>query len=172
MTSQNDWPSSAWLASRGLLWTVLLPGVVAGYVPWKYLGLNRVQSNAWSASGALGVAFIVTGVVLLTVCIVEFARTGRGTLSPLDPPRQLVARGIYRYVRNPMYVSVSAIVLGEWLLVRSAAMGVYWLTWLVCANLFVIAYEEPALHRRFGASYDEYRRQVGRWIPKRGAPRP
>ena len=78
-------------------------------------------------------------------------------------------RGLYRYVRNPMYLSVTTIVLGETLLTSSAALGVYWVMWFVLANLFVIGYEEPTLRRRFGVSYDEYTQQVGRWIPRFGS---
>jgi len=110
------------------------------------------------------------GAALLAACIVEFARSGRGTLSPVDPPRHLVVRGLYKYVRNPMYLSVTTIILGEALLTSSSALAVYWLVWFSCANLFVIGYEEPTLRRRFGASYDQYTRRVGRWIPTLRSP--
>jgi protein-S-isoprenylcysteine O-methyltransferase Ste14 len=105
------------------------------------------------------------GALLLAASVLEFARRGRGTLSPVDPPRHLVVRGLYRYVRNPMYLSVTAIVLGEVLLSRSLALAIYWAIWFLAVNLFVLGYEEPTLRRQFGASYDEYCRQVGRWIP-------
>jgi protein-S-isoprenylcysteine O-methyltransferase Ste14 len=120
----------------------------------------------------LGILCIVLGAVLLGVCIVEFAQSGRGTLSPVDPPRRLVVRGLYRYVRNPMYLSVTTIVLGEGLLTRSWALSVYWAIWFLGANLFVMGYEEPALRRRFGASYDAYTKQVGRWFPNLRSRRP
>lgn len=107
----------------------------------------------------------VVGIVLLATCIFEFARSGQGTLSPVDPPRHLVVRGLYRYVRNPMYLSVTTIVLGEVLLLGSRGLLAYWAIWFLAANLFVIGYEEPTLRRRFGASYDDYARHVGRWIP-------
>jgi len=87
-------------------------------------------------------------------------------LSPLDPPRELVVRGLYRYVRNPMYLSVTTIVLGEAMLTRSSALAVYWALWFGSANLFVIGYEEPTLRQLFGQSYEDYTRRVGRWIPK------
>jgi len=158
--------SSVWLALRSLLWTILLPGVFAGYVPWRWFGLGRTQFDLTSPTQLLGLSCIGFGGVLLAACIFEFARSGRGTLSPVDPPRHLVVRGLYRYVRNPMYVSVTAIILGEALLTRSVALALYWAVWFVGANLFVIGFEEPSLLRRFGSSYDEYARQVGRWIPK------
>jgi protein-S-isoprenylcysteine O-methyltransferase Ste14 len=76
-----------------------------------------------------------------------------------------VVRGLYRYVRNPMYLSVTTIVLGEAMLTRSSALAVYWVVWFACANLFVIGYEEPTLRQMFGRSYEDYTRRVGRWIP-------
>ena len=160
----SSW-SSAWLALRSLLWTILLPGFFAGYVPWRFFGLGRLRFDLLSPASLLGLSCIGLGAVLLAACIFEFARSGRGTLSPLDPPRHLVVRGLYRYVRNPMYVSVTAIILGEALLIRSVALALYWAVWFVGANLFVIGFEEPSLRRRFGSSYDEYARKVGRWIP-------
>ena len=153
------------LVLRSLLWTILLPGFFAGYVPWRYFGPSRARFDALNASQALGFFLIALGVALLGACIFEFARSGRGTLSPLDPPRHLVVRGLYRYVRNPMYLSVTIIVLGEALVTGSSALAVYWAIWFLCANLFVIGYEEPALRREFGPSYDEYCRKVGRWMP-------
>ena len=108
----------------------------------------------------------VLGVTLLGACIWEFARRGRGTLAPIDPPKHLVVQGLYRYVRNPMYVSVTTILLGELLIVRSGALLWYCAAWLVAVNLFVIGYEEPALRRQFGDSYQHYTRTVRRWIPR------
>jgi protein-S-isoprenylcysteine O-methyltransferase Ste14 len=157
--------SSVWLFCRSLLWTILLPGLFAGWVPWQFFGLADVRLDSLGAIGLVGIAGIAAGVLLLAACIVEFARSGRGTLSPADPPRHLVVVGLYRYVRNPMYLSVTLIVLGEVLLTGSASLAVYWVVWFAIVNLFVIAYEEPTLRRQFGASYEEYSRRVGRWIP-------
>jgi protein-S-isoprenylcysteine O-methyltransferase Ste14 len=154
------------LTLRSLLWTILLPGFFAAYVPWRYFGLHRVDLDARNPAHLLGLMSAGLGAALLAACIVEFARSGRGTLSPVDPPRHLVVRGLYRYVRNPMYLSVTMIVLGEVLLTGSRALAIYWVIWFLCANLFVIGYEEPTLRREFGAAYDEYTRRVGRWIPR------
>jgi protein-S-isoprenylcysteine O-methyltransferase Ste14 len=74
--------------------------------------------------------------------------------------------GLYRYVRNPMYLSVTTIVFGEMLLTRSVGLLIYWLIWFVLVNLFVVGFEEPTLRRQFGDSYDRYTRAVGRWIPR------
>jgi protein-S-isoprenylcysteine O-methyltransferase Ste14 len=158
--------SSLWLAGRSLLWALLLPGLFAGYVPWRYFGLAQVHLDFGEPRQLLGLLGMGTGGGLLAVCIWEFARSGRGTLSPVDPPRALVVRGLYRYVRNPMYLSVTAIVLGEVLLTGSLALLLYWAVWFLAANLFVLGYEEPALRRRFGPSYEEYVQRVGRWLPR------
>lgn len=158
--------SSAWLALRSTFWAIALPGIVAGYVPWRVFGLREARGDLLEAGQLTGILVAGLGAVLLVACIVEFARRGRGTLSPVDPPRRLVVRGLYRYVRNPMYVSVSAILLGEAMVAPSLGIWIYWLLWFTGVNLFVMAYEEPTLRRTFGAEYDAYCRQVGRWIPR------
>jgi protein-S-isoprenylcysteine O-methyltransferase Ste14 len=153
------------LTLRSLMWTVLLPGVVAGYLPWAFFGVGDVVLDSSTPHHLLGVIVVAAGVALLGACIFEFARTGRGTLSPVDPPKHLVVRGLYRYVRNPMYLSVTAILLGEVVLTRSVALAVYWLVWFLLVNAFVVGYEEPTLRAQFGESYEVYSRRVGRWIP-------
>jgi protein-S-isoprenylcysteine O-methyltransferase Ste14 len=154
------------LGLRSLLWTVLLPGLFAGYLPWRYLGLGQVRLDLHDPAHRIGILVISTGVALLGSCIWEFARSGRGTLSPADPPRELVVRGLYRYVRNPMYLSVTVIVFGELLLTRSWPLFWYWVIWFIGINLFVIGYEEPNLRRRFGGGYERYTAEVGRWVPR------
>lgn len=155
-----------WLAARSLLWLLLLPGFFAGWLPWRYFGLRDVVLDFGSARQVLALAGMALGAALLVACVVEFARSGRGTLSPVDPPKMLVVRGLYRYVRNPMYLSVTVLVLSEALLAGSRALLLYWVAWFVCVNLFVMGYEERALDRQFGASYREYRWSVRRWIPR------
>jgi len=155
------------LGVRSALWAALLPGLFAGYVPWRFFGLAQVRLDLGNPAHILGVLGIVAGAALLVTCIWEFASRGRGTLSPVDPPRVLVVRGLYRYVRNPMYLSVTLIVFGELLLLtRSRGLFVYWAVWFVAVNLFVIGYEEPALRKQFGADYERYKHEVGRWIPR------
>ena len=114
----------------------------------------------------VGLVGIMIGTGFLAVCIVEFARSGRGTLSPADPPRTLVVRGPYRYVRNPMYLSVTVIVLGEVGLTASRGLFSYWVIWFAAVNLFVMGYEEPTLRHQFGATYERYAAGVGRWLPR------
>ena len=153
------------LALRSLLWTALLPGFFAGFVPWCYFGLNTVSLDWRSPRVWAGLTLILLGVLLLGRCIWEFARRGRGTLSPVDPPRALVVQGLYRHVRNPMYLSVTLIVFGEVLVGARPSLLVFWLVWFVFVNLFVVFYEEPVLRQQFGKSYDEYIRAVPRWLP-------
>jgi protein-S-isoprenylcysteine O-methyltransferase Ste14 len=158
--------ASKWsLAVRSLVWTVLLPGMVAGYVPWRFFELSQAGLDVTNPVELLALLLIATGVVLLGTCIWEFAASGGGTLAPVDPPRQLVVRGLYRYVRNPMYLSVTTILIGEALLLRSRQFLVYLLFWFAAVNLFVLGYEEPTLRRQFGASYDGYVASVNRWLP-------
>src|SRR5574341_1034519 len=157
------------LALRSLLWTALLPGLFAGYVPWRFFGLNHVRLDALTSPQLAGALCIGVGTAVLAACIWEFARSGRGTLAPVDPPRELVFRDLYRYVRNPMYLGVTTIVLGEALVVASWGLFFYWAAWFLMVNLFVIGYEEPTLRRRFGAGYEAYTRRVGRWLPRFGS---
>jgi protein-S-isoprenylcysteine O-methyltransferase Ste14 len=116
----------------------------------------------------VGVPLIVLGSWLLVDSVfVRFAHEGRGTLAPIDPPRFVVRGGAYRVVRNPMYIANVAIILGSgaafaaWGLVAWAAVA------LAAFHMFVVIYEEPALRQRFGESYEEYCREVGRWVPRR-----
>jgi len=153
------------LALRAIFFALLLPGSVTLLLP--YFILSRHPVPHWNAVGLAGVAAILVGATILIWCIADFARVGRGTLAPVDPPKELVARGLYRYVRNPMYVGVAVVLLGESALFRSTSLLVYAGIWFVIVNLFVMLYEEPTLRARFGESYEQYRRSVGRWIPRR-----
>jgi protein-S-isoprenylcysteine O-methyltransferase Ste14 len=156
---------TVWLALRSLLWTLLLPGVMAGFIPWRYLGVSRAHIDWQNPRQLAALVPIAAGVALLATCIWEFARSGRGTLSPVDPPKRLVVRGLYRYVLNPMYLAESIIVLVEALLIATLDLLLYWGFFFGIVNLFVIGYEEPTLRAQFGAEYDEYTRRVGRWLP-------
>jgi protein-S-isoprenylcysteine O-methyltransferase Ste14 len=164
--SGRSWISSVGLAARSLLWALLLPGLFAGYIPWRYFGLRSVELALHQPHHWIALLSIAVGTVFLAWCIIEFARSGRGTLSPVDPPLSLVVRGPYRYVRNPMYLSVTLIVLGEALLTRSRGLFIFWALWFAGVNLFVLGYEEPSLRSQFGAAYERYTEAVGRWLPR------
>ena len=114
----------------------------------------------------IGVILASTGAALALTCAALFAIRGKGTPAPFDPPRTLVAFGPYRAVRNPMYIGGWLLIAGFALIGRSSSVLAIAFAFLVLAHLFVILYEEPTLTAKFGASYDEYRKTVPRWIPK------
>jgi protein-S-isoprenylcysteine O-methyltransferase Ste14 len=147
---------------KTLIFTILVPGMVAVAVPYWLLGSGARPDSSW---WPVGVLLIAPGVALYLSCAWAFVTAGQGTPAPIDPPRRLVATGLYRMVRNPMYVGVVLILLGESIVFASLTLlGYAVLVWL-CCHLFVVLYEEPALRRNFGASYKEYCKSVPRWIP-------
>ncbi len=155
------------LVLRSVFFALLLPGSVTLLIPFYILSARGPRVSHWGPLQLLGLAAIALGGAILIRCIVEFARSGRGTLAPVDPPKTLVVQGLYRYVRNPMYVGVTSVLLGETALFLSSALLYYTAVWFVIVNVFVIFYEERTLRARFGESYEQYRRAVGRWIPRR-----
>jgi len=106
------------------------------------------------------------GTLLAVSCIVTFALIGKGTPAPFDPPRRLVVRGPYRFVRNPMYLGAALAMAGAALYYQSLALLAYVVVFLVATHLFVAAYEEPTLRRAFGDDYSAYCGRVGRWFPR------
>lgn len=151
-----------WL--RAVLFIIVVPGAVAGWLPWYVAG---APPDVWGAShGAwrLGALLIVAGWAVLLWCAREFAMRGRGTPGPWDAPRELVITGLYRHTRNPMYVAVLAAILGQAIWFHSKQVCWYALIVAVVFQLWVVSYEEPALERAFGARYTEYRRRVRRWF--------
>ncbi len=155
------------LILRSILFTFLLPGTVTVVIPYFIVSGGRVDHPGSRALWCfLGLLPIAMGAGILFWCIWDFAVAGRGTLAPVDPPKQLVVRGLYRYVRNPMYVGVMSILLGESLFFGSLSLLCYTLVFFTIAHLFVVLYEEPALLRQFGESYEAYRHRVHRWLPR------
>jgi len=159
--------STAGLAVRALGFAVFAPGSVTVLGPYLILQAETGTSLPMGPGRFAGIAPIVLGGSILAWCIADLVRSGRGTPAPWDAPKTLVTRGLYRMVRNPMYVGVLCTLVGEALLFRSAWLLAYAvLVWLVL-NLFVTVYEEPELTRRFGESYAAYRSAVHRWMPRR-----
>lgn len=113
----------------------------------------------------VGLVLLILGGALALACVVVFSTAGRGTPAPFDPPRDFVAVGPYRLVRNPMYVGGFAVLLGAGLLLSSPAIVGLALVFWVFFHLFVVLYEEPTLERTFGESYRHYRQTVRRWWP-------
>ncbi|HSP33803.1 MAG TPA: isoprenylcysteine carboxylmethyltransferase family protein, partial [Thermoanaerobaculia bacterium] len=116
-----------------------------------------------SAASILASVVVVAGIAILLLCVWDFFAVGRGTLAPVDPPRRLVVRGLYRYTRNPMYNGVLLALIGEAWLFRSAPILIYVAAVFAAVHLFVVLYEEPVLTRRFGDEYRAYRAAVPRW---------
>ncbi len=141
------------------------PGITLLYLP---LWITRFRMPAHEAAGQklLAVTLILLGLVPLFEPIVRFIRIGRGTLVPTAPTEQLVVSGLYRYVRNPMYVGVLTVIAGEVLLFASRAMALYAVIVWLCMHLFICFYEEPALTRRYAEYYLAYKRSVPRWLPR------
>jgi protein-S-isoprenylcysteine O-methyltransferase Ste14 len=157
------------LALRSIFFTVLLPGTVVVWIPRMLLARDsgRAGPGPWRW---VGIPLIAAGAAVILTCIVDFARRGRGTLAPVDPPRKLVTAGLYRYVRNPMYVGVVTTLTGEALFFGSRSLAIYAAAaWLVF-HVWVLVYEEPHLESAFGEEYAHYRAAVPRWIPRTRAP--
>jgi len=150
-------------ALRSLLFLILAPGVVAGYIPLALLRQGPQIETGFFAYLAFPLWLI--GVIVLLWCFWDFLVKGRGTPAPIDPPKELVVTGLYNYVRNPMYVGVLIIIIGHFLWFKIVGMIVYASVVFLAFHLFVTLYEEPYLKKTFGASYEDYVRKVPRWIP-------
>lgn len=152
------------LLLRSIFFTVLMPGTVTVWIPLWLVSAQGAQSvGLWRYAG---LPLIVVGAALLLWCIGLFYTQGRGTLAPVDPPKHLVVQGLYCYVRNPMYVSVMLILIGETIFFASPYILLETGIFLTITHLFIKYYEEPALRRQFGEPYVEYTQTVGRWVPK------
>jgi protein-S-isoprenylcysteine O-methyltransferase Ste14 len=149
------------LALRSLVYTIIIPGTVTVLIPYLILsGRGERIAQPWGVLQVLG---------LVGMAVWEFMATGRGTLAPIDPPKELVVRGLYRYVRNPMYLGAFILLLGEAAFSQSFPMLLYAVAWFMIINLIVLLYEEPVLRRRFGDSFERYAAAVHRWVPRRPA---
>ena len=126
---------------------------------------HRILANMGAVRYA-GLIPFTLGACLSLWCVKDFVVRGRGTPAPFDPPTQLVLKGPYRYVRNPMYVGLFLVLVGEAMLYASFFVLLYALFLVAAAHIFVVFYEEPTLRRRFGESYKQYLRSVPRWLPR------
>ena len=144
-----------------ILFTVFVEGTVALYIP-----LLMVRDEAVAAWWPLGALVTLAGLGLYVWSAGLFSFVGRGTPAPIAAPNVFVARGPYRYVRNPMYIGVLTSILGIAIAYASAWVLAYAVLVAIAFHFFVLGYEEPTLEDRFGASYREYRRTVPRWVPR------
>jgi protein-S-isoprenylcysteine O-methyltransferase Ste14 len=152
---------------ESVFFLLLAPGTVAGVVPWWISGWRiRAPLLQFSPFRWLGVLLIVAGVPVLLDSFARFALTGLGTPAPVFPTRHLVVSGLYRYVRNPMYLAVAAVILGQGLLFGDLRVLEYGVLVWTAFHLFVLFYEEPVLRRSFGAEYESFCTHVSRWVPR------
>ena len=151
-------------AVGSMVFLVLIPGTMGGLIPWWITGWHAQPVPL--AAQMTGVALLAAGLAVLLEAFVRFAFEGRGTPAPIAPTEQLVVGGVYRHVRNPMYVAVTAVIMGQALLLGRGELGPYGLVfWAVTAS-FVRLYEEPTLGRRYGDQYGTYRANVPAWLPR------
>src|SRR2546426_3898551 len=154
------------VALKTLIFSILVPGTVAFVIPWLLVqqpwGLVFLFLSFW----LVGFLPLLLGVALYLWCAGAFTFIGKGTPAPIDAPKFLVKEGPYHWVRNPMYIAVLSIVIGQAILFRSFQLAGYALLVGVVVHLFVVFVEEPSLRSQFGESYETYLRTVPRWIPR------
>jgi protein-S-isoprenylcysteine O-methyltransferase Ste14 len=155
---------SVWI--RAALFIAIVPGAVAGWLPWYVAGAPAEPWRAGQGAWRIGGFLILAGWLVLLWCARDFALRGRGTPAPYDAPRELVIAGLYRYVRNPMYVGVLSAIVGQALWFRSTSIAWYAAAFALGFHIAVIGYEEPTLRRTFGDAYVDYCRRVPRWMPR------
>ena len=154
------------VALKTLMFTILVPGTLLGVVPWLLLRRSGGGALAIPSIWLIGLLPLLLGIGLYFWCAGEFTFIGKGTPAPIDAPKFLVREGPYRWVRNPMYLAVFSVVIGEAILFHSLLLVGYVLLAGVVVHLFVVFYEEPRLARQFGESYEAYLRTVPRWLPR------
>ena len=149
------------------LFFAVAPSTVAGLVPWWITRWEfRPPFFDLDATRAVGILLIVAGLPGLVDSFARFALQGLGTPAPIAPTQNLVVTGLYRYVRNPIYVALVAVILGQALLFGDWRLFLYGALVFVAFHIFVLAYEEPTLRESYGAEYETYRANVPRWLPR------
>jgi protein-S-isoprenylcysteine O-methyltransferase Ste14 len=155
------------VAARAVVYATAFTALLLVYLPGRVLVWAGVRPPAvMGAPPVMGMVLSAAGAAIALWCIGMFVRVGKGTPAPFDPPRRLVERGPYRFLRNPMYVGGVVLLGGAALFYWSWTLLTYTAVFLLVAHLFVVLYEEPTLERSFGEEYLEYRRRVGRWWPR------
>ena len=155
-------------AVGSLIFLLVAPGIVAGFVPWWLTGWQvRKPLPYWAPLRVVGAILFLVGVVVLLHAFARFVFEGLGTPAPVAPTERLVIGGLYRYVRNPMYLAVAATIVGQALVLGQPILLLYGAAFGAAVAAFVRWYEEPTLRRRFGDEYERYRRAVPAWWPRR-----
>lgn len=159
--------SMAFVLVRAVTYATLFIGLVLVFLPARMLAWSGIAApRVLGPAQAVGMALAALGGALALWCILAFAVIGRGTPAPFDPPRRLVVRGPYRFVRNPMYLGAATALLGAAIVYGSVALASYAGAFLLLMHAFVIGYEEPTLRATFGSDYDRYCAEVRRWRPR------
>jgi len=154
------------LLLKNLLFTLLVPGFFVVWLPFRVFERRARWPEDIDWAHLIGLGFMALGALVYFHCLWLLMRRGRGTPLPIDPPRHLVQRGLYRWVRNPLYLGVLTFIAGEAVFCRSLGLGIYWVCLACFFQVFVHLYEEPDLGFRFGAMYEDYKRAVPRWLPR------
>ena len=155
-------------AVGSLVFLVLAPGLVAGVVPWWLTGWRvREPLSYWAPLRVAGLILLGAGVIVLLQAFARFVTEGLGTPAPVAPTERLVVGGLYRYVRNPMYLAVASTIAGQALALGQPILFLYTAAFAAAVAAFVHWYEEPTLRRQFGQQYEAYRRAVPAWWPRR-----
>jgi protein-S-isoprenylcysteine O-methyltransferase Ste14 len=153
--------------ARAVTWAALFIGFVLIYLPGRLLSWTGIVRPATiEKPQVVGMVIGAVGAAVALWCIFTFATIGRGTPAPFDPPRRLVIRGPYRFVRNPMYIGAGLAIASAALFYESLPLLGYAGLFFLATHVFVVGYEEPTLRRTFGQEYEAYCRQVGRWWPR------
>ena len=154
-------------AFKTVIFLLVVPGIVLFYVPYQIVtSTSDVSSPHFRVLRYVAVIPLLVGVATLLWCAWDFTFKGQGTPAPIDPPEELVIQGLYRFVRNPMYVGALLILVGHFLWFQSLWLLLYAGCLFLAFHLFVVLYEEPTLRRQFGESYIRYCQSVSRWIPR------
>ncbi len=156
------------VVARAIIYASIFIGLFLVFVPARFLAWSGIVSpESLGVSQVIGMVVGGAGAVLAIWCVFLFAFIGRGTPAPFDPPRRLVVRGPYRFVRNPMGTGAGLVLAGATLFYQSFPLLCYTGLFALLLHCFVVWYEEPTLSRQFGPEYEAYRRQAGRWWPRR-----
>ena len=156
--------SRAKAAAGSLVFLLIAPGAATVLVPWLLTGWDSTDPPL--ALQVAGVVLIAAGATVLLSAFARFVIDGLGTPAPVAPPEHLVVGGFYRHVRNPMYIAVTATIVGQAALLGRPVLLLYAVLFMAAVAAFVYGYEQPTLSQRFGADYDEYRRNVPAWWPR------
>jgi protein-S-isoprenylcysteine O-methyltransferase Ste14 len=150
---------------RAVVYAIIFIGFILVYLPSRFARWSGIVEPTTGMPQVAGMILVALGTLLALWCVFTFVFIGKGTPAPFDPPRKLVIRGPYRFVRNPMYIGAGMTLAGAALFYESLSILFYTALFFLIVHLFVVFYEEPTLQRTFGDDYQAYRRRVGRWVP-------